>query len=70
MVTSLRVSALTRLKAFHLGFDLSLAMRIVLPALTTLWFDGTSRSEYLEDLIAFINAPLLEFLRIYFVYQQ
>jgi hypothetical protein len=69
MVTS--ISALTRLSSLDITFD-SLASlpnwrtrhqppppltRAVLPALTAFWFDGVS--EYLEDLVARINAPLL-----------
>src|SRR6266851_4350326 len=64
--------ALPRLQSFYLGFrpprsqaDRALASRrpppltrIVLPALTKFWFKGNS--EYLEDFVSRINAPLLD----------
>ena len=41
--------------------------RTLLPVLTELWFEGVS--DYLEDLVARINAPLLDELRIKFFHQ-
>jgi hypothetical protein len=73
------LSALTRLKSFSLNFqsprsrpDLGSrcqlqAARIVLPALTELRFTGVS--EYLEDFVARIDAPLLHVLDIKFFLQ-
>jgi hypothetical protein len=43
-------------------------MRSVLPALTMVWFKGTS--EYLEDLVAWIDAPQINYLYIYFHSQR
>jgi hypothetical protein len=45
-----------------------LPTRSVLPALTGLWFTGVS--EYLEDLLEPIDAPLLLYLRITFFHQN
>ena len=68
MVTCL--SALTRLERLDLEFESSQSRpdresrpppsptRFVLPALTRFWFRGTS--EYLNDLVARIDAPLLD----------
>lgn len=68
MVTSL--STLTKLETLHLGFRSPLSRpdqtghrlppltRILLPVLTSLWFRGVS--EYLEDLVSQIDAPLLD----------
>ncbi|KAH9976932.1 hypothetical protein BJV74DRAFT_861637 [Russula compacta] len=68
MTTSL--STLTKLETLHLGFlspqsrpnqtgrRLPPLKRILLPALTSLWFRGIS--EYLEDLVSQIDAPLLD----------
>ena len=75
------LSALTRLKILEVGFDefdepFSSRVdqnsryppppptRIHLPVLTELWFKGASK--YLENLIAWIDAPLLDTLRITF----
>jgi hypothetical protein len=78
MVTCL--SALTRLENLDLEFESSLSRpdpesrhlpsstRSVLPALTRFWFRGTS--EYLEDLVAQIDAPLLHGLFICFFHQS
>jgi hypothetical protein len=72
------LSALTRLKVFHLKpkFDrphpdwenrrFSLPTRAVLPSLAVLEFKGVN--EYLEDFIARIDAPLLDHLAITFEY--
>jgi hypothetical protein len=77
MVTAL--SALTRLCSFHLVFKsprsrpvqqsrrLPPRTRTILPALTHLKFKGVS--EYLEDLVAWIDAPLLDKLDITFFHQ-
>ena len=76
MVTSL--SALTRLELICIGFESPrscppregrhrLPTRSVLPALTDLMFIGLS--EYLEDLVARIDAPLLNRLYISFFHQ-
>jgi hypothetical protein len=74
MVTCL--SALTRLKLLLIGFKFLRPprgrqhpppTRSVLPALTELTFIGVS--EYLEDLVARIDAPLLNRLYILFFYQ-
>jgi hypothetical protein len=79
MVTS--ISTMTRLSSLFISFD-SLASlpdwrtqrqrpppltRTVLPALIQLWFSGLS--EYLEDLVARINAPLLRVVSIILVNQ-
>ncbi|KAH9974188.1 hypothetical protein BJV74DRAFT_888991 [Russula compacta] len=68
------LSTLTRLKTFYLGFrdrvlrgtshPLPPLSRTVLHALTTLWFSGNS--EYLEDFISRIDAPLLNDIDITF----
>jgi hypothetical protein len=76
MVTGL--SALTGLKHIHVGFESPRSRppqegrhppptRSVLPALTELTFNGVS--EYLEDLVIRIEAPLLNDLHITFFYQ-
>ena len=77
MVTCL--SALTRLERLHIGFESprsrpdritrrSLPLtRILLPALDTLEFTGVS--EYLDDFVARIDAPLLKKLEMAFFYQ-
>jgi hypothetical protein len=75
MVTCL--SVLTRLERLDIRFKspqsrpdrrlLRLPTRIVLPALTELWFNGVS--EYLEDLVVRIDAPLLDKLAITFFHQ-
>jgi hypothetical protein len=77
MVASL--SALTRLKELYLGFrsPRSRAVRetrhpppftcVVLPALTTLWFRGDS--EYVEDILSRVDAPLLNMIYITFFNQ-
>jgi len=74
MATALTV--MTRLKTLHLGFRsprsrpdpasrlLPPPTRFVLPALTEFIFEGVY--DYLEDLVARIDAPLLEYLRIIF----
>ena len=69
------LSILTRLKTLYLGFRFrvlggtSLRLpplsRSVLHALTTLWFSGNS--EYLEDFISRIDAPLLNNINITFI---
>ena len=71
------LSVLTRLKRLDIRFKspqsrpdrrlLRLPTRIVLPALTELWFNGVS--EYLEDLVVRIDAPLLDKLTITFFHQ-
>ena len=73
------LSTLTSLEDFSLGFEspLSLPDRstrrlppptpIVLPVLTTFWFIGVS--EYLDDLVVRIDAPLLKTLHIRFFNQ-
>jgi hypothetical protein len=77
MVTCL--SALTRLEKLKLKFDTPRPRsdlesrrpppptRSVLPALIILWFKGVS--EYLEDLVAWVDAPLLDYLEITFFHQ-
>ena len=77
MVTSL--SVLTRLEILKIGFIFCpgrpdprsrhppLLTRTLLPVLTALEFQGVS--EYLEDLVAQIDAPLLNTLRITFSHQ-
>jgi hypothetical protein len=77
MVTGL--SALTRLKHIELGFRsprpradrprhrLPAHARVVLPALTMLWFQGTS--EYFEDIVSRIEAPRLDHIPITFFNQ-
>jgi hypothetical protein len=42
--------------------------RVLLPVLTKLWFEGVS--EYLEELVARIDAPLLDKLKTTFFHQQ
>jgi hypothetical protein len=78
MVTGL--SGLTRLESLGIGFEsprsrtdqrtrhLPPPTRTLLPVLTLLWFKGVS--EYLEDLVAPIDAPRLDKLHITFFYQQ
>ena len=71
------LSVLTRLERLDIKFKspqsrpdrrlLRLPTRIVLPALTELWFNGVS--EYLEDLVVRIDAPLLDRLTITFFHQ-
>jgi hypothetical protein len=71
------VSALTRLETLHIGFKSPqsrpdrrrppLPTRTLLPVLTELWFQGVT--EYLEDFVARINAPLLDKLNITFFHQ-
>jgi hypothetical protein len=67
------ISALTKLKAFALEFEYDSEResqhppppaRAVLPALTSFKFNGVS--EYLEDLVAWIDAPQLDHLDIAF----
>ena len=77
MVTCL--SALTRLEMFFHGFRFPRSradresqlvpclMRVVLPALTELYFQGDS--EYLEDIVAQIDTPLLTWVEITFFNQ-
>jgi hypothetical protein len=75
MVTCL--SVLTRLERLDIRFKspqsrpdrrlLRLPTRIVLPVLKGLWFNGVS--EYLEDLVVRIDAPLLDKLTITFFHQ-
>ena len=75
MVTCL--SGLTKLERLDIRFKspqsrpdrrlLRLPTRIVLPALTELWFNGVS--EYSEDLAVRIDAPLLDKLTITFFHQ-
>ncbi|KAI0249333.1 hypothetical protein BJV78DRAFT_708768 [Lactifluus subvellereus] len=77
MVTCL--SALTRLTHLSIGFESPAARpdrrgrrpppptRVIFPALTALWFRGVS--EYLEDLVAQIDAPRLHYLYISFFNQ-
>ena len=75
MVTCL--SVLTGLQAFHIGFESPQSRpdrrlphpqtRTLLPVLDTLQFRGVS--EYLEDLVARINVPLLNELEITFFHQ-
>ena len=73
------LAALTRLENLDLEFESSLSRpdrenqrrslstRSVLPALTRFWFRGTS--EYLDDLVAQIDAPLLSGFFICFFHQ-
>jgi hypothetical protein len=73
------LSVLTRLEKLYIGFESPLCRpdrgsrrpspptRTVLPVLTKLRFKGAS--EYLEDLVARIDAPLLEKLGITFFHQ-
>jgi hypothetical protein len=73
------LSALTRLEKLDLEFESPLSRpdresrrlpsstRFVLPALTRFWFRGTS--EYLEDIVARIDAPLLRGFFIGFFHQ-
>jgi hypothetical protein len=73
------LTTLTRLEKLSLGFESPLSFpvrgsrcpplrtRSVLPALTDFWFEGVS--EYLEDFVARIDAPLLDDLYIYFFHQ-
>jgi hypothetical protein len=72
MVTAL--SALTSLKTLHIepprrfpDRRLPSRARVLLPVLTSLRFNGVG--EYLEDLVARIDAPLLDTLRITFSHQ-
>jgi hypothetical protein len=71
------LSALINLEGLHLDFQLAQSYpdrktlrprpltRAVLPSLTTYGFGGVS--EYLEDFVALIDAPRLNYLRITFV---
>ena len=73
------LSALTRLERLDLEFDSPLSRpdleiqrprsstRFVLPALTRFWFRGAS--EYLDDLVARIDAPILQGFFIGFFHQ-
>ena len=73
------LSVLTRLKSLEIGFEsprrypdrnslgLPPQTRALLPVLTRLCFRGDS--EYLEDLVARIDAPLLDFLDTMFFHQ-
>jgi hypothetical protein len=73
------LSTLTSLERLWLGFNSPLSRpdrqsrrphpptRSVLPALTDFWFEGVS--EYLEDLVARIDAPLLNTSHISFFHQ-
>jgi hypothetical protein len=73
------LSTLTRLERLSLGFESPLSRpvresrrprpptRSALPALTSFIFDGVS--EYLEDLVARIDTPLLDTLHIIFFHQ-
>ena len=73
------LSVLTRLKALEIRFLSPQSRpdrksrrpppptRVLLPALTCLWFEGVS--EYLEDLVARTDAPLLKNLWITFFHQ-
>ena len=73
------LSTLTKLERLKIGFNSPESLhdqrsrhpdflrRILLPVLTTLWLQGTS--EYLEDLLARINAPLLDNLTVSFFHQ-
>jgi hypothetical protein len=71
------LSVLTRLKMLDLGFEsprcrpnrrcLPPRTRTLLPALT--WFQFKGVGEYLEDFVARIDAPLLDYLEITFFHQ-
>jgi F-box-like/Zinc finger, C2H2 type len=73
------LSAMPNLKEFHLGFQSPLSRpdqasgrllpltRVVLPSLT--YFDFKGVSEYLEDIVAQIDLPLLDRIRITFFNQ-
>jgi hypothetical protein len=70
------LSTLTRLKELSLDFESPLSRpvrrphpptRSILLALTHIWFQGVS--EYLEDLVAGIDAPLLNWFNIKFFHQ-
>jgi hypothetical protein len=73
------ISTLPRLKRLYLGFESPRSRpnresrrpppptRSVLPALIELFFTGVS--EYLEDLVALIDCPLLDYLDISFFHQ-
>ena len=73
------LSTLTRLEQLSLRFESPLSRpvretrrlhpptRSTLLALTYFWFEGVS--EYLEDLVAQINVPLLDYLNITFFHQ-
>jgi hypothetical protein len=73
------LSALTRLETLNIGFESPRSRpdritrrpppltRILLPALGSLWFSGVS--EYLEDFVARIDAPLLKKLEMTFFHQ-
>ena len=73
------LAVLTRLETLHIGFESSRclpdrtsrhpppATRTLLPVLTKLWFKGVGN--YLEDLVAQIDAPLLDKFSITFFHQ-
>ena len=71
------LSVLTRLESLHIGFKSPRSRpdrrhppprtRALLPVLTELYFIGVS--EYLEDFVARINAPLLNKLTVFFFHQ-
>ena len=73
------LSELTRLESLFIGFESPQShsdwkhqrppppTRALLPVLTELWFKGVS--EYLEDLVAQIDAPLLDKLAVTFFHQ-
>jgi hypothetical protein len=73
------LAALSNLKSLAIGFEFPLSspdresqrplpsMFTILPALTRFQFQGTS--EYLEDFVAWIKAPLLNSIRITFSHQ-
>jgi hypothetical protein len=79
MVTCL--SVLTRLERLEISLELEpplnrrdrrsghspFTTRILLPVLTRLWLQGTS--EYLEDFVARIDAPLLDYLTVSFFHE-
>ena len=76
MVTGL--SVLTRLESLEIGFESTWSQhdrktrspptRALLPVLTLMWFKGAI--EYLEDLVARIDVPLLDKLTIIFPHQS
>ena len=78
-VVATSISSLTRLTRFSIGFESPASrpdptnrrspplIQAIMPALTKLWFHGVS--EYLEDLVARVHAPLLHDLQITFFNQ-
>ena len=71
------LSTLTRLEVFELGFQsrdnrgggrLPPSTRYVFPALTSLQYKGVYG--YMEDLLARIDAPQLEYLKLFLFYQR